>query len=89
VAPGAQQNRAWSRLNRVPSGERDHLTRDLDLSFRTVDSRGNMVAKTLEAALVAAQTYMLATQPAAGDPRAALHLSNLAGLHIIGASLKD
>jgi hypothetical protein len=40
AAPGARQNRAGSRLNRVPSGDRDNMIRDLDLSFMTVDSKG-------------------------------------------------
>jgi hypothetical protein len=55
----------------------------------SVDAQGNIVPKTPQAALVATQTYLMATQPAANDPRAAIHRSALVGLTMIGASLAD
>ena len=53
---------------------------DLDLSFMSVDAQGNIIPKTPQVALVATQTYLMATQPAANDPRAAIHHSVLVGL---------
>ena len=76
-------------MSHVPANEIDHLVRDLDLSFMSVDAQGNIVPKIPQAALVAVQTYMMATQPAANDPRAVIHRSALMGLGMIGASLAD
>ena len=45
------------------------------------------MAKTPQGALIAATTYLLSNQPPAGDPRAALHRSTIAGLGLIGAAL--
>ena len=53
----------------------------------TVDSAGNLMAKTPQGALIAATTYLLSNQPPADDPRAALHRSTIAGLGMIGAAL--
>jgi hypothetical protein len=53
----------------------------------SVDSSGNIIQKTAEAAIVTVQTYMMATQPAFNDPRAALHRSTLAGLGIMRDAL--
>jgi hypothetical protein len=86
---GGHPRRSSSRLNHIPFNERDHLVHDLDLSFMSVDAQGNIVPKTPQASLVATQTYMIATQPEANDPRAALHHSTLAGLGMIEASLAD
>ena len=55
----------------------------------SVDAQGNIVPKTPQAALVAAQTYMMTTQPVANDPRAAIHRSTLVGLGTIGTALAD
>jgi hypothetical protein len=49
---GGHPRRSSSRINRIPIDERDHLVRDLDLSFMSVDSQGNIVPKTPKAALV-------------------------------------
>ena len=86
---GGHPRRSASRLSQVPANERDHLVRDLDLFFMSVDAQGNIVPKTPQAALVAAQTYLMATQPVANDPRAVIHHSVLMGLGMIGASLAD
>jgi hypothetical protein len=86
---GGHPRRSASRLSHVPGNERDHLVRDLDLSFMSVDAQGNIVPKTPQAALVATPTYLIATQPTANDPRAFIHRSALVGLGMIGASLAD
>jgi hypothetical protein len=59
-------------LSQVPSADRKNIIRDSDLSFMTVERSGNIIPKTAEAAIVAARTYLMATQPATDDPRAAL-----------------
>ena len=76
-------------MSAIPENERQNLVRDLDLSFMSVDSRGNIKPKTPQAAIVADQTYLLATQPAANDPWAAMHRSTLMSLGMVGASLAD
>jgi hypothetical protein len=55
----------------------------------SVDARANIIPKTPEATLMAAQTYLLATQPAVDDPRADMHHSALARLGLVGATLID
>jgi hypothetical protein len=50
-------------------GNRENRVQNLDSSFLSIDERGNIVPKTPEAALVAAQAYLLTTQPAPGDSR--------------------
>jgi hypothetical protein len=44
------------------------LSRNLDSSFLSVDERGNIIPKTPEVALVAAQAYLFTTQPTPEDP---------------------
>jgi hypothetical protein len=56
---------------------------NLDSSFLSVDERGNIVPKTPEAALVAAQAYILTTQPAPGDPRESMHQAAIKCLGLI------
>jgi hypothetical protein len=41
---------------------------NLESSFLSIYERGNTVPKTPEAALVAAQAYLLTTQPVPGNP---------------------
>jgi hypothetical protein len=48
-----------------------------------------MQPKTPEAAPVAVQTYLIATQSAGNDPQEAIHHSTLAGLSMVGASLAE
>jgi hypothetical protein len=60
---------------------------NLDSSFLLVDERGNIMPKTPEAALVAAQAYLLTTQPAPGDPRESVHQDAIKGLRLIGDKL--
>jgi hypothetical protein len=43
--------------------------------------------KTLEAALMAAQTYLYTTHPNPGDPREHMHRAALQGLRLVGNKL--
>jgi hypothetical protein len=47
----------------------ENHTRNVDSSFLSADALGNIMPKTPEAALVAAQAYILTTQPTPGEPR--------------------
>jgi hypothetical protein len=49
----------------------------------SVDEIGNIVPKTPEAALVAAQAYLLTTQPAPRDPREGMHQEAIKGFMLI------
>ena len=83
-----RHGRTASRLNNIPENNRgDHLIQDLDLTFMSVDSRGNITPKTPEAAYMATHTYMLATKPTNGDPRTALYNTAMAGIGIMGAAI--
>jgi hypothetical protein len=46
------------------------------------------MAKSPEAALVAAQAYLYTTQPNPGDPREHMHRAALQGLRLVGNKLK-
>ena len=64
-----RRGRTGSRMNNIPKNNRgEHLVLDLDLTFMSVDSRGNITPKTPEAAYMAAHTYMMATKPQSDDP---------------------
>ncbi|KAK1631099.1 hypothetical protein QYE76_005414 [Lolium multiflorum] len=43
------RNRARSRLQHIPEAEREHLVQNLDMSFMSIDTRGNIIPKTPEA----------------------------------------
>jgi hypothetical protein len=60
----------------------------LDSSFLSVNEIGNIMPKTPEAALVAAQAYLLTTQPAPGDPRENMHQAAIKGLILIEDKLQ-
>ena len=62
-----------SRVQHLPEGDKVELSRSLDSSFMTVNTSGNLMAKTPQGALIAATTYLFSNQPPASDPRAALH----------------
>ena len=47
----------------MPEGDRLELSKSLDSSFMTIDSAGNMMAKTPQGALIAATTYLLSNPP--------------------------
>jgi hypothetical protein len=53
--------------------ERQNLSKNLDSSFLSVNEQGNIIPKTPEAALVAAQTYLYTTRPSPRDLREHMH----------------
>jgi hypothetical protein len=55
----------------------------------SVDEVGNIMPEMPEAALVAAQAYLLTTQPAPGDPRKSLHQAAIKGLGLIENELQQ
>jgi hypothetical protein len=65
--------RNGSRVKNLDHSDRRNLSRNLDSSFLSVDEQGNIMPKTPEAALVAAQTYLYTMQPNLGDPREHMH----------------
>jgi hypothetical protein len=61
--------------------------KNLDSSFLSVDDQGNIIPKTPEEALVAAQAYLYSTRPNPGDPRENMHHAALNGLKMVGNKL--
>jgi hypothetical protein len=76
-----------SRFETLEYSERQSLSKNLDSSFLSVDEQGNIIPKTPEAALVAAQTYLYTTWPSPGDPREHMHQAALQGLRMVGNKL--
>jgi hypothetical protein len=74
-------------MENLEYSERQSLSKNLDSSFLSVDEQGNIIPKTLEAALVAAQTYLYTTRPSPGDPREHMHRAALQGLKMVGNKL--
>jgi hypothetical protein len=68
-----RHHRHGSRVENLEHSERQNLSRNLDSSFLSVNEQGNIIPKTLEAALVAAQTNLYTTRPSPGDPREHMH----------------
>jgi hypothetical protein len=84
----ARRNRRHgSRYENLEYSERQSISKNLDSSFLLVDEQGNIVPKTPEAALVAAQAYLLTTRPSPGDPREHMHRAALNGLNMVGHKL--
>jgi hypothetical protein len=83
----SRHNRHGSRVDNLEHSDRMNLSRNLDSSFLLVDERGNIMPKTPEAALVAAQAYLYTTQPTPGDPREHMHWATLQGLRLVGSKL--
>jgi hypothetical protein len=75
-----RHRRHGSRVENLEHSERRSLSKNLDLSFLSVDEQGNIIPKTAETALVAAQTYIYTTRPSPGDPREHMHRAALQGL---------
>jgi hypothetical protein len=67
--------------------ERQSISKNLDSSFLSVDEQGNIIPKTPEAALVAAQAYLYTTRPNPGEPREHMHRAALNGLKMVGNKL--
>jgi hypothetical protein len=56
-----RHNRHGSGVDNLEHSNRRNLSRNLDSSFLSVDERGNIMQKTPEVALVAAQPYLYTT----------------------------
>jgi hypothetical protein len=82
-----RHHRHGSRVENLEHSERRSLSKNLDSSFLSVDEQGNIIPKTPEAALVAAQTYLYTTRPSPGDPREHMHRAALQGLRMVGNKL--
>jgi hypothetical protein len=82
-----RHRRHGSRVENLEHSGRQSLSKNLDSSFLSVDEQGNIIPKTPEAALVAAQTYQYTTRPSPGDPREHMHRAALQGLRIVGNKL--
>jgi hypothetical protein len=82
-----RNHRHGSRYENLEYSERQGISRNLDSSFLSVDEQGNIVPKTPEATLVAAQAYLLTTRPSPGDPREHMHGAALNGLNMVGHKL--
>jgi hypothetical protein len=82
-----RHRRHGSRVENLEHSERRNLSKNLDSSFLSVDEQGNIIPKTPEAALVAAQTYLYTTRPSPGDPREHTQWAALQGLRMVGNKL--
>jgi hypothetical protein len=82
-----RHRRHGSRVENLEHSDRRNLSRNLDSSFLSVNEQGNIIPKTPEAALVAAQTYLYTTRPSPGDPREHMHRAALQGLRLVGNKL--
>jgi hypothetical protein len=81
-----RHRRHRSRFENLEYSERQSLSKNLDSSFLSVE-QGNIIPKTPEAALVAAQAYLRTTRPNPGDPREHMHRAALQGLKMVGNKL--
>jgi hypothetical protein len=63
--------------------------RPRSISAPPSDDEENFVQETLEAALVAAQAYLLTTQLEPGDPREHMHQAAIKSLGLVGDKLKQ
>jgi hypothetical protein len=82
-----RHRRYGSRFENLEYLERQSISKNLDSSFLSVDEQGNIIPKTPEAALVAAQAYLHTTRPNPGDPREHMHRVALNGLKMVGNKL--
>jgi hypothetical protein len=83
----ARKNRRHGlRYDNLEYSDRQSISKNLDSSFLSVDDQGN-IPKTPEAALVAAQAYLLTTRPSPGDLREHMHRAALNGLNMVGHKL--
>ncbi|KAK1685575.1 hypothetical protein QYE76_046423 [Lolium multiflorum] len=80
------RNRARSRLQHIPEAEREHLVQNLDMSFMSIDTRGNIIPKTPEAGYMATHAFILASKPPPGDPRETLYNMAVAGVGAMGTA---
>jgi hypothetical protein len=82
-----RHNMHGSRVDNLEHTDRRNLSRNLDSSFLSVNEQGNIMPKTPEAALVAAQIYLYTTQPNPEDPREHMHRAAQQGLRLVGNKL--
>jgi hypothetical protein len=82
-----RHRRPGSRYENLKYSDRQNLSKNLDSSFLSVDEQGNIIPKTPEAALVAAQAYLHTTRPSPGDPREHMHRAALHGLKMVSNKL--
>jgi hypothetical protein len=82
-----RHHRHGSRYENLKYSERQSISKNLNSSFLSVDEQGNIIPKTPEAALVAAQAYLHTTRPNLGDPREHMHHEALNGLKMVGNKL--
>jgi hypothetical protein len=82
-----RNRRHGSRYENLEYSERQSISKNLDLSFLSVDEQGNIIPKTPEAALVVAQAYLFTTRPSPGDPREHMHRAVLNGLKMVDNKL--
>jgi hypothetical protein len=82
-----RHHRHGSRFENLEYSERQNLSKNLDSSFLSVDEQGNIIPKTPEAALVAAQAYLHTTWPNPGNPREHMHRATLQRLKMVGNKL--
>ena len=75
-----------SRLQNIPEAERGNIIQNLDMSFMSIDERGNIIPKTPEAGYMATQAYILASRPPPGDPREPLFNMAMAGVGVMGTA---
>jgi hypothetical protein len=62
--------------------------RAISISVPLLDEEKNFIQETPEAALVAAQAYLLTTQPELGDPREHMHQAAIKSLGVMGRQVK-
>jgi hypothetical protein len=79
--------RHGSRVVNLEYSKRRSLSKNLNSSLLSVNEQGNIIPKTPETALVAAQTYLYTTRPSLGDPREHMHRAALQGLRMVGNKL--
>jgi hypothetical protein len=82
-----RHRRHGSRFENLEYLERQSISKNLDSSFLSIDEQGNIIPKTPEVALVAAQAYLHTTRPNPGDPREHMHWAALNGLKMVGNKL--
>jgi hypothetical protein len=82
-----RHHRYGSRYENLEYSDRQSLSKNLDSSFLSVHEKENIIPKTPEAALVAAQAYQHTTRPNPGDPREHMHWAALQGLKMVGNKL--
>jgi hypothetical protein len=82
-----RHRRHGSRYENLEYSEKQSISKNHDSSFLSVEEKGNIIPKTSEAALVAAQAYLHTTRPNPGDPREHMHRAALNGLKMVGNKL--